>query len=578
MAENTNNSLSDLNNEGHKFNRLLNSNELKNSNSVDNAIKENEAVKRKLQSSKDDKEKEDLQKTLNRNNTYLNNVKEFGVLNVDTDSEFFQKSDSIGNPTPTSLFDRDAFIDYGRYINGDGSITPNWQEYKKDDKGNFLVNNNRAINQPVLFKDNSLFSANNSDFSNEGLSIPNLIIWSEKYPALQLRYQDFVYCRKLGYYPNNRLIILRRFKGGVPDNLFDYYRKDTIRVEYTQPLSTMITWLSPEDDIIDMEFNEVWEEYGLSVIETIKNSVNNFINNQTSSNSTKTSSNGFEDLLTAFSLDEVASAFGTNKDSLKKEDGVPFTRSSVGNPNLIKQAAKRKTGGDGLKSDIQFKLKFEYELRFINQIDPSIALLDLMSNAMRMGTSEAEFKYNIPFLKNSDLVKGFINGDITKATEMFEKNITVFTKEISDNVNKIMNGLKTAVKNVADKGISGIATSALEYIVSRYREDLKSSLSVDTGLPSGIWHVTIGNPKAPIISCGDLIIKNSKLKLGKEMGYNDFPNSFEITYDLGSARTRGRNELIRIFNSGRGRLYTYPSKELNPDYDLYNNDTTQNKK
>ncbi|MFM2392693.1 MAG: hypothetical protein RLZZ546_675, partial [Bacteroidota bacterium] len=49
------------------------------------------------------------------------------------------------------------------------------------------------------------------------------------------------------------------------------------------------------------------------------------------------------------------------------------------------------------------------------------------------------------------------------------------------------------------------------------------------------------------------------------------------TYDLQSARPRGRNELIRIFNSGRGRLYVYKQPTLNPDYDMYNNDTAQNK-
>jgi len=114
-----------------------------------------------------------------------------------------------------------------------------------------------------------------------------------------------------------------------------------------------------------------------------------------------------------------------------------------------------------------------------------------------------------------------------------------------------------------------LAKNFLEYIISRYREELKSSLAVDTGLPSGIWHVSIGNPKMPIISCGDLIITSSKLKLGKEFGYNDFPNSFEITYRLKSARERGRNELVRIMNSGRGRTYVYPEASDNPDYDMY---------
>lgn len=263
MAENTNNSLSDLNNEGKKFNTLLSSDSLKNPNSNLDKIKkledDNASLKITYQKSSNKDTKEAISNTITYNQNEINKLSNL--------SDF---------DTNQSLFDRDAMIDYGRYLNSDGTVKANWKEYNKSEK-EYLLNNTAKINTPVLFKDNSLFSANNNTFSNEGLSIPNLIQWSEKYPALQLRYQDFVYCRKLGYYPNNRMVVLRRFKGGVPDNLFDYYKKDIARLEFTQPLSTMITWLSPEDEIIDMEFNEEWVEYNSSMIETIKNSVNNFI-------------------------------------------------------------------------------------------------------------------------------------------------------------------------------------------------------------------------------------------------------------------------------------------------------------
>ncbi len=559
MSENTNNSLSDLNNVvSNKFNRLLTNEEINSRNPEADLKKENEAFLSKQNgANKDDKDK--LQKQIDSNNLVIQ-----GKFAVNNDVNSF--SDNKGNPI--SLFDRDAMIDYGRYIDTDGSVKANWKEYNKPNN-EYILNNKRSINQPVLFKDSSLFSANNSEFSNEGLSIPNLITWSEKYPALQLRYQDFVYCKKIGYYPNNRLVVLRRFKGGVPDNLFDYYRKDTSKVEFTQPLATMITWLKPDEEIIDMTFNEGWETYKSSFVETIKNSIKGDGDTIKKDGNTTDS---FEDMATALVLDKIIADF---EKSVKREDGVPYTKSSIGNPNLIKEAMRKKTGGEGLKSEINFKLTFEYELRYINKIDPSIALLDLMSNAMRMGTSESEFKYNIPFLKESDLIKGFMNGDIAKATDMFINNIKKFTTGITDTLKKFINKTENIIKNVTEEGISGILQSSLEYMVSRYREDLKASLSVDTGLPSGIWHVSIGNPKTPIVSCGDLIIKSSKLKLGTEFGFNDFPNSFEISYELESARPRGRNELIRIFNSGRGRLYVYKNSSQNPDYDLYNSSDTK---
>ena len=94
-------------------------------------------------------------------------------------------------------------------------------------------------------------------------------------------------------------------------------------------------------------------------------------------------------------------------------------------------------------------------------------------------------------------------------------------------------------------------------------------MAAETGLPSGIWHITMGNPKSPIISCGDLILSSSELKLGRELGFNDFPNEFSVEYTLESARERGRDELERIFNAGKGRVYTYLDSENNSDYGIY---------
>jgi hypothetical protein len=569
MAENkeTNNSLSDLNRgNGLKFNRLLTDDEIRGrqtSKTDNDNLRADTTIKTaKLQSSKDAKEVELLQQQINTNNTILNNSNN---LQIDRDGNRINKKSDFslksGN-NPTSLFDRDAMIDYARYINTDGSVKADWKEYSKDKNGNFKINNQKNINEPVFFRDNSLFKTAEPNFSNEGLSIENLITWSEKYPALQLRFQDFVYCKRLGYYPNNRLIILRRFKGGVPDNLFDYYKKDSSKLQYTQPLSTMITWLTPDDDIIDMSFNESWKPYSAGFLETVKNALSDFRTDGDKYEKDKASSltQSLDDLITSLAIDEIAPA---------REDGVPFTRSIKGNPNLIKNAMKRDTDGAGLKSSIIFELTFEYELRFINNVDPSIAILDLMSNAMRMGTSESEFRYNIPFLKDDNTIKNIINGDMAKLGESLIEDIKKFTDSISKKVKNLLNNNTNNNKTNVGENNDNVLKKSAEYILSKYRENLKAAFSVDTGLPSGIWHVTIGNPKAPIISCGDLIISKSTLKLGKELGYNDFPNSFSVTYTLTTARERGRNELIRIFNNGRGRLYVYPTAKHNPDYDLY---------
>ena len=135
-------------------------------------------------------------------------------------------------------------------------------------------------------------------------------------------------------------------------------------------------------------------------------------------------------------------------------------------------------------------------------------------------------------------------------------------------------------KNVTtntEETLTEAANTAMRYVASKYRESLKAALAAETGLPSGIWHITIGNPKNPIVSCGDLVLETSHLKLGKELGYNDFPNEFTVEYQLSTARERGRDEIERIFNSGKGRVYTYLNPSNNTDYGITDYTTDSNK-
>lgn len=554
----TNNSLSDLNNDGHTFNRNLNDNEIgeNGKSKFAKSVEENRAAikaKREAISSGSNKNTDTTQ-----------------IDDLETKNKSLMNKSSLDlndNANMTSLFNRNAVIDYGRYINPDGTPDINWKHYNSeanaDGSLNFKPNSSiRKKNEPVKYIDNTLDS-------NEGLSLQNLISWSEKYPALQLKFQDFAYCKKLGYYPNNRLIVLRRFKSGVPDNLFDYIN-DSGNKTYNQPLSTMVTWWKPDEEIGDMtfRFNEEWTKYNSGLMDTFKESLSNLtggiLDKVADAVTPAKKSSGANDLISALLSDKLT----TNPD-FRREDGTPYTRSGMGNPNLIYEAMVRKTGGDGLNSEVDFNISFEYEMRDINGIDPGIAMLDLISNCTRMGTSTAEFRYNIPILKESDSVKALINGNVSKASKAFQKDIKKFTDGIKDTFEDVTKNLKNITISNIGEGIGDIVSGGVEYIISRYRENLKAALSVETGLPSGIWHITIGNPKSPIISCGDLVLSSSILKLGTELGYNDFPNSFKIDYTLKSARTRGRDELSRIFNAGRGRVYVYDKSINNPDYDLY---------
>lgn len=457
-----------------------------------------------------------------------------------------------------SLFQRNATIDYARYVRNEP-----WEDFKRDAGGKFIPNKLTKLNEPV--------EGDKEIDDIDGLSIQHLIKWSEKYPSLQLRYQDFVYCRNIGYFPNNRLIVLRRFKNGVPDNLFDFQVKNSNTNSnaylYTQPLATMITWLKPDETPLSLTFNEGWEDGG-----PISDAFSQLEKDVKGGESIKTGSNNFDSSILGALLDTLGGDF-------VRVDGVEFLgRSIEGNPNLVAGSKKRTTGPGkaNIVSSISFpNLSFEYEMRYINNVDPGIAIIDLISNCLRMGTSVSEFKYPIKFLTNNELITNLINGEFEINFENFEKAMKEFFGKVKDTYTKTANEIIANASNIAKNPsgtLSKVTDKAIKQFISTYRESLKASLAYDTGMPSGVWHITIGNPKNPIVSCGDLIVETSKLELGKELGYNDFPNTFTVTYTLKSARHRGRNELERIFNAGRGRVYVYEDWRMNPDYDQYISD------
>lgn len=479
--------------------------------------------------------------TLNVNNLVKNKIKH--IKSVETDSDILDSPESSTETDNKSLFNDNAYIDYARIIENGEYPSTVWENFKLGSSG-FIPNINTIINEPIMY--NSIKDTQ----EDVGLDVDNLVEWSKDKPQLRLRFQDFAYCKRLGYYPNNRLVVLRRFRGGIPDNLFDYIESNQL---YSKPLSTMISWIPPEDEhIITMTFNENWNRNSSGVMDIIK-----------TDNKTTTDT---ESLTDATLQSALALVGDTLSEKYKKEDGTQYSDNSAsGNPNLIKQSMVRETGGAGLESNISFVLTFEYEMRYTNKLDPGVVILDLLSNCIRMGTSTESFLLNNKALLESEIIKQIMQNDIDS---MFD----TLTKEINDLGNNIVDKFKS-LYNVAKKTVTDTILDPLnstekmvKFITSRYREAIKGAISADTGLPSGHWHLTIGNPKSPIVSIGDLVITKSEVKLGNELGYNDFPTTFKVIYTLQAARSRGLYELQRIFNTGRGRLYVYKDYTDNPDY------------
>lgn len=513
-----------------------------------------------------------------------NDNREFNSVDI---NKIVPTSDTTGLK---SLFEEGAYIDLGK-----GDTRKDWKDYNK-------VNNTFVLNKITnpLNDYDTLVKVENK---NTSYTIDDIVKFTADREQMKLDYPHFAYCSRLGFYPNNRLVTLRRFRGAVGDDIYQNPSNYDDNKTILTPISTMVTWLKEDESLFGgstdgFSFGIVFSDYNDGFMNTLKKSFTEYTGGTGTGDST--TAPGWKDSLTNLAIssfikgDELGNVDGINKDSpekstLSKIDGTELGRSAANNPNMIGQGKRM----DSLKTDIKFNLTFEYQMRYISNIDPTIAMLDLLSTAMHMGGNESEFRYNIEkfvgkdeiannFYKlkynntsavaqsimNADLKK-VIEGTIDVAKKMFTGFVEKAGRAIGDAIDAT--GLfSTGKEKDKNQKVASLTDEIAKNIFDRYRESLKAAISVDTGLPSGGWHVMIGDPQNPFISCGDLVIgTDCAVKFGKELGPGGFPTSFSVTYNLVQARSRGRQEIMKIFNGGRGRVYTYKAAKDNPDYGIF---------
>lgn len=118
------------------------------------------------------------------------------------------------------------------------------------------------------------------------------------------------------------------------------------------------------------------------------------------------------------------------------------------------------------------------------------------------------------------------------------------TDALKNRINTLFGNIRTMWQNRM------IAETALPHITAG------GNLLV--GEPTGEWHLTIGNPFNPIMVVGNLICKDMKVDWDEELGPDDFPIGFSVTYTLEHAMARDSDAIQSMFNRGMGKFYTLP--------------------
>lgn len=441
----------------------------------------------------------------------------------------------------------------------------------------------------------SLFSKNskkgNSQFvygseSNHTISVEDIVEYAgDRYPSMKLTYADFAYLTKLGVYPNNRLIIARRFESPVGDDL--------TAVKGNSPMATLISWVEDNKDFLTLDYGEEWASSTEGSFKKVLNDIGNDV--LQGDNKGKDLGSFLEKGINAIPLPgfseglqyEVFHALGmTDLDS---------TKLPLGNPNLIRESMRRTTidkesTGSGLKGKFKITMEVEYEQKFISGVDPTTIYYDIIANALAFGTSESVFQ----FRSDTGIGAGFKSwlddlgsgdssrvrsaivqfvGALSSSIKAIGKAIVGVFKNENDAADRKSKQDEKGQKNQAKKDkrdkdskiinlLKNIALGSIAGIVSKYKVRIVAVANAMTGTPSAPWHVTIGNPKRPILSTGDMVCESVELTLGKVLAFNDLPSSIKIKVTFASARNLGLQEIFKKLSCGGGRVYETTDNNL----------------
>jgi hypothetical protein len=323
------------------------------------------------------------------------------------------------------------------------------------------------IDDDAILKDNTLLnlaktrkSLHNDDVYDT--SIMNII---EHFASTRgsLKMADFAYLKDIGVYPNNRLMIARRFATAVGDNIIAP-RKKNKNGSFTESaaLATMISWVKPGDEnFISFTFGEKWVEAEAD-FKGIMNKIGDDVFGPNSKVGGILSGLGASIPLPGFT--EIAQRnFLHSLGLISDPNMIP-----AGNPNLIKEAKRRATiaqeqAGSGLDCQVSIKMICEYELKFISGIDPTIVWMDILGMITRFGTSPSS-SYGLTG-KSATRIQEFMNNPLAMLKNVAQQVIAgfgVMAKKLEEKTKETVSGLEASLKSEEDK--------KAEWVENRKRE------------------------------------------------------------------------------------------------------------
>lgn len=376
--------------------------------------------------------------------------------------------------------------------------------------------------------------------------------------AYRYQYSDFALTRFFGKIPNSMLITLRRFAYPVTDDIITpkgLNAAGTEMVEIQQPdIARAVTWLgnAPGNSIAEIVkfshgFNYKDAEAGVQELQSKKGASSGKFGSIVESNK----------FLSAAA--NAASGRGAIEANANKQNagfdafGETYPNHVFGPLNVIKNVLVRESG---LKFEQEFSLKFEYELKSFEGVNPKVMMLDQLANILALTYNNAPFwGGSVRYISDGSVAKPL--GDLGK---LRSGDYGGFLGSIMTDLGGMMKGVfdPANFKNLANnKFLNNLIGGSLMDMFNTPQGG-QAVQSLLTGDPTGQWHLTVGNPLNPIIVCGNLVMTDCEINFEGANTMHDFPEKMVVVIKLKPGRPRDKAEIESMFNAGRGRFYIQP--------------------
>ena len=369
---------------------------------------------------------------------------------------------------------------------------------------------------------------------------------------------DFIQCEHYGAISNNYMLTLRRFPYPVSDDIISPKTFDNTgkAVDAHQPdIARAITWLSPAlgndiKEIFKFKVGYNWKDVESQMQEITQSKGNRgalgaSIDGSPLLSAIEAGLNGRSAEETAIIKDRGA-GFDPTKETYPNKVFGPY--------NVIKSVLARE---QGIKFEQDFTLTFHYDIRGYGNTSPKAAFMDTLSNLLALTYSNAPFWGGATrYLGSGSVGKPF--GDYNKLRSGDYSGFLGSLKDQFMSMTGLSGGIDGVKKAFGDgKVLDNIVGGGLMKLFNGPQGATIAAAFI-SGDPTGQWHLTVGNPMAPMMVIGNLAMQDAQFEFEGPLGYEDFPSKLKVTITLKPGRPRDKGEIESMFNAGRGRMYLQP--------------------